>query len=134
MNHDGRTLLRATPALAQRVWARHQRPSARSVARALTMAGKPVHYATVARWKRQNWRPVRFDHSLEVARSQLEAVAPLVSGDPETAIENLIDDPARRLELDELTDAEILRRTGARNSDSNRNRREGNSRPSYIGV
>jgi hypothetical protein len=54
---------------------------------------------------------VRFDHSLEVARSQLEAVAPLVSGDPETAIENLIDDPARRLELDELTDAEILRRT-----------------------
>jgi hypothetical protein len=77
---------------------------------------------------------VRFDHSLEVARSQLEAVAPLVSGDPETAIENLIDDPARRLELDELTDAEILRRTGARNSDSNRNRREGNSRPSYIGV
>jgi hypothetical protein len=80
------------------------------VARALTLAGKPVHYDTVARWKRQNWRPVRSDHPLEVARSQIEAVAPLVTGDPETAIEDLIDDPARRPDLDELTDAEVLRK------------------------
>jgi hypothetical protein len=53
---------------------------------------------------------VRSDHPLEVARSQIEAVAPLVTGDPETAIEDLIDDPARRPDLDELTDAEVLRR------------------------
>jgi hypothetical protein len=29
------------------------RPSARSVAKALTHAGRPVHFTTVARWKRQ---------------------------------------------------------------------------------
>jgi hypothetical protein len=103
-------LAKATPAMARGVWEAQRRPSVRTVARALTLAGKPVHYDTVARWKRQNWRPVRSDHPLEVARSQIEAVAPLVTGDPETAIEDLIDDPARRPDLDELTDAEVLRR------------------------
>jgi hypothetical protein len=96
--------------MAQRVWARHQRPSARNVARALQQAGYPVHFVTVARWRAQNWRAKASDHPLEIARSQLEAVAPLVSGDPETNLEDLIDDPARRRDLDELTDAEILRR------------------------
>jgi hypothetical protein len=33
-----------------------------------------------------------------------------VSGDPKTTLDALIDDPARRRDLDELTDAEVLRR------------------------
>ena len=37
---------------AGRVWKSQARPSARSVARALTHAGRPVHFTTVARWKR----------------------------------------------------------------------------------
>jgi hypothetical protein len=96
--------------MAQRVWARHQRPSARNVARALQQAGYPVHFVTVARWRAQNWRAKASDHPLEVARSQLEAVAPLVTGDPETTLEDLIGEPARRRDRDELTDAEVLRR------------------------
>jgi hypothetical protein len=110
MKSGGRRLPKATPALAQRVWARQQRPSARRVARALQQAGYPVHFVTVARWRTQNWKAKASDHPLEIARSQLEAVAPLVSGDPETTIEDLIDDQARRRDLDELTDAEVLRR------------------------
>jgi hypothetical protein len=35
---------------------------------------------------------------------------PLVSGDPKTTFDDLIDDPARRRDLDEFSDAEILRR------------------------
>jgi hypothetical protein len=107
MKCHGRTLPKATPALAQRVWERQQRPSARTVARALTLAGRPVHYVTIARWKARGWRPVTCDHPLEVARRQLEAVAPLVSGNPETTIQDLIDDPAHG---DELSDSEIIRR------------------------
>src|SRR5262245_36410623 len=38
---------------AERVWKSQARPSARSVATALTHAGRPVHFTTVARWKRQ---------------------------------------------------------------------------------
>src|SRR5262245_6048829 len=43
----------ATSQEAERVWKSQARPSARSVARALTHAGRPVHFTTVARWKRQ---------------------------------------------------------------------------------
>jgi hypothetical protein len=38
---------------AERVWKSQAHPSARSVATALTHAGRPVHFTTVARWKRQ---------------------------------------------------------------------------------
>jgi hypothetical protein len=110
MKSEARTLPKATPAMARRVWEAQRRPSARTVARALTLAGRPVHFVTIARWKTQDWRPVRSDHPLEVARNQLDAVAPVVSGDPETTLEDLIDDPAHRRDLDELTDAEVLRR------------------------
>ena len=109
MTSKGRILPKATPAMAQRVWARHQRPSTRNVARALTLAGKPVHYGTVARWKRQNWRPVRSDHPLEVARSQIEAVAPLVTGDPETRLDDIIGVPEGK-DLDQSADGELLRK------------------------
>jgi hypothetical protein len=34
----------------------------------------------------------------------------LVTGDPETTLDGLIDDSARRRDFDELTDAEILRK------------------------
>jgi hypothetical protein len=38
-----------TPQEAERVWKSQALPSARSVARALTHAGRPVHFTTVAR-------------------------------------------------------------------------------------
>jgi hypothetical protein len=51
---------------------------------------------------------VKSDHPLEVARSQLEAVAPLVSGDPEATLEDLI--AAHKQDLDELSESGVLRR------------------------
>jgi len=42
-----------TPLEAKRVWDEQRRPSARSVAKALTQAGRPVHFTTVARWKKR---------------------------------------------------------------------------------
>jgi hypothetical protein len=109
MKSEAKTLPKATPAMAQRVWAGQQRPSARNVARALALGGRPAHYTTVARWKAQGWKPVKSDHPLAVVRSQLEAVAPLVSGDAETSLGDLIDDPVHN-DFDELNDAEVLRR------------------------
>ena len=40
---------------ATRVWAWQRQPSARAVAKALTQTGTPVHFTTVARWKRKGW-------------------------------------------------------------------------------
>src|SRR2546430_9773490 len=59
---------------AERVRKSQARPSARSVARALTQAGRPVHFTTVARWKRQGL--------LTIARSS-------ESAEPEASPENL---------------------------------------------
>jgi hypothetical protein len=110
MKSEGRTLPKATPELARRVWEAQRRPSARTVARALTLGGCAAHYTTIARWKTRGWRPVKSDHLLEVARRQLEAVASLATGDPETTIDDLINDPVRKRDFDELTDAEVLQR------------------------
>jgi hypothetical protein len=109
MKSEGRLFPKATPELARRVWEAQRHASARSVAQALTLAGRPVHFVTIARWRAQNWRSVTSDHPLEVARRRLDAVAPLATGDPETTIQDLMDDPAHN-HFDELTDAEVLRR------------------------
>ena len=42
-----------TPQEAEYVWKSRPRPSARTVATAMTRAGRPVHFTTVARWQRQ---------------------------------------------------------------------------------
>jgi hypothetical protein len=109
MKSEGRLLPKATPAIAQRVWARHQRPSTRRVARAMQQAGYPVHFVTVARWRAQNWRAKASEHPLAIARGGLDAIAPLVTGDPETIVEDLIRDPVHK-DFDGLTDGEVLRR------------------------
>src|SRR5262249_14449806 len=93
---------KATAALAKMVWKSQHRPSARSVARAMTAAGYDVHYVTVARWKRNDWKSnSNDDHVLDIARAKLEAIAPLATQDPI---------PAAARESDEqLSDAALLR-------------------------
>jgi hypothetical protein len=81
-------LPKASPALAKCVWERQKRPSSRNVARAMTAAGYPIDFTTIARWKRQGWRVNNNeDHPLDVARAKLEAIAPLASGNPAAAAE-----------------------------------------------
>ena len=82
-------LPKATPELAKKVWARQRSPSARSVARALTLSGRPVHYVTVNRWRRQGWRAVQAEHPLDRARADLESMLALDSGNPLTNIDDL---------------------------------------------
>src|SRR5262249_43115783 len=52
---------------SERVWKSQARPSARSVAIALTHAGRPVHFTTVARWKRQGLLTIGNSHDPLVA-------------------------------------------------------------------
>jgi hypothetical protein len=106
---DRWALPKATPALAQRIWARQQRPSARKVARAMQQAGYRVHFVTVNRWRAQGWRATAADHPLEVARAELEAVAPMLTGDPETRLVDVIGVPEGK-DLDQSADAELLRK------------------------
>jgi hypothetical protein len=110
------SLPKATPALAKSVWQNQKRPSARNVARAMTAAGYPVHFTTVARWKAQGW-PTHINdvHPLDQARAALDSIAPLLTGDPMTKAEDLIREAKDNISeakdnLDGLSDSERLRR------------------------
>src|SRR6516165_12748267 len=79
------TIQRVSPDEAAIVWRSIRNPSARRVARALTQAGRRVHFATVARWRAEGWRPVASGpHPIDAARGALEVAARLLTGDPAT--------------------------------------------------
>jgi hypothetical protein len=81
-------LPRATPGLAKKVWQSQKRPSTRTVAQAMTAAGYPINFTSVARWRRDGWRiNSNDDHPLDVARGKLESILPLVTSNPVTAQE-----------------------------------------------
>jgi hypothetical protein len=104
MANTERLLPRATTALAKTVWERQREPSARKVARALAAAGYPVHFTTVALWKRTGWRAPESHHPLDAARAGLDSIAPVVTGDPHTSIEDLIRTHPDREKFEQLTD------------------------------
>jgi len=101
-----------TPQEAKRVWDRQRRRSARTVASALTQAGRSVHFTTVARWKRQGWRTVATDeHPVEAARRSLDAAMPLLTGDPMTTVQDFLDASDNTRGLEEMTDEQVQART-----------------------
>jgi hypothetical protein len=101
-----------TPDEAKRVWDSQRRPSARTVAKALTQAGRPVHFTTVARWKRQGWRAVETDqHPIEAATKALDVAMPLLTGDPTTTVNSFVNDKDCTVGLGEVTDEQLQART-----------------------
>jgi len=81
----------------------------------MTAAGYPVHFTTVARWKRHGWADTDCVHPLDQARAALDSIAPLLTGDPMTKAEDLIREAKDNISevkdnLDALSDTERLRR------------------------
>src|SRR5262245_54744675 len=103
-----RSLPQATPVLAKAAWMRQRRPSARTVATALTQAGRPVHFTTVARWRAQGWRAVEGKHPLDGARDTLDSAAPLITGDPQNTAAKFVEESPDSAGLEKLKDDEIL--------------------------
>ena len=98
-----------TPAEAKAVWSTIRNPSARGVADALSQAGRPVHFATVARWRAQGWRHVQHGpHPVEAAREALDIAARVLTGDPKHGADFLERQAKAREELDGLTERELL--------------------------
>jgi hypothetical protein len=70
-----------TPLEAKHVWDEQRRPSSRSVAKALTRAGRPVHFTTIARWKKREWQvEARLEHPLAAAMRKIDLAVPLLAG------------------------------------------------------
>src|SRR6266550_1089731 len=74
-----------TPLEAKHIWDKQRRPSSRSVAKALTQAGRPVHFTTVARWKKREWQAEpRLEHPLAAVMRKVDLFVPILTGDPTT--------------------------------------------------
>src|SRR5439155_4891793 len=82
-----------TPPEAKHLWDEQRRPSARSVAKALARAGRPVHFTTVARWKKRDWQvEARLEHPLAAAMRMIDLAVPLLTRDPTTKAIDLVGD------------------------------------------
>jgi hypothetical protein len=109
-NQPHQTLPKATPDLAKAVWGRQQSPSARSVARALTQSGRPVHFTTVNRWRAHDWRDAKGRYPLDQARADLQSALPLMTRNPTSTIDDLLRSSPEGAQLDKLSDGELLRK------------------------
>jgi hypothetical protein len=98
------------PALARKVWESMAHPSTRRVATKLRQAGLPVSHQTINRWGRNQWRPLeRAEHPLEIARAQLDDAVPVLTGDPLTTAEALVEEStAERDKSEQLTEGQRL--------------------------
>jgi hypothetical protein len=138
VSRNGGTVMRSLKSVtveeARTVWNTIKNPSARSVARAMTQAGRKIHHATVSRWAAQDWRPVANRlhpleaarqarwaaqdwrpvanrlHPLEAARQALDIAVGVLTGNP-AAGTKVLEELSEREQLDGLPDTEVLRRS-----------------------
>ncbi len=101
-----------TPDEAAAVWRNIPNPSARRVAKAMTQAGRRVHFATIARWRSHGWRPVASGpHPIQTARDALEVTARLLTGDAATGTDGFVRQSDAGEQFESLSDSELLRRS-----------------------
>jgi hypothetical protein len=86
-------------------------PSTRRVARKFRQAGRAVSHETVRRWRANGWCPVASEqHPLDLARAALDDAIPVLTCDPLTTAESFVGASMMPGALDELSDAELLRK------------------------
>jgi len=95
-----------TPLEAKRVWDEQRRPSSRRVAKALTRVGRPVHFTTIARWKKREWQvEPRLEHPLAAVMRKVDLFVPMLTGDPTTkAVDIMAGIRARTAERQSMTE------------------------------
>src|SRR5262245_83579 len=99
-----------TPLEAKRVWEEKRRPSSRSVAKALTRVGRPIHFTTVARWKKREWQvESRLEHPLAAVMRKVDLFVPLLTSDPTTkAVDIMAGIRARATDRQSMTEDQGL--------------------------
>jgi hypothetical protein len=95
-----------TPLEAKRVWDEQRRPSSRRVAKALTRVGRPVHFTTIARWKKREWQvEPRLEHPFAAVMRKVDLFVPMLTGDPTTkAVDIMAGIRARTAERQSMTE------------------------------
>src|SRR5882724_2265061 len=113
-SHKGmpmRQLPAVSPTLAPQVWESMSNPSTRRVAQKIRQAGRAVSHETIRRWRANGWRPLdREQHPLDAARAALDDAIPVLTSDPLTTAESFCAANKDDAPIDELSDAELIRR------------------------
>src|SRR5882757_2252817 len=99
------------PTLAKQVWEGMSNPSTRRVAQKIRQAGRAVSHETIRRWRTNGWRPLdREQHPIDAARAALDDAIPVLTSDPLTTAESFCAANKDDAPIDELSDAELIRR------------------------
>jgi hypothetical protein len=94
-----------TPDAAAAVWRSIPNASARNVAKAMTQAGRRVHFS-------EGWRPVASGpHPIVAARDALAVSARLLTGGPTIGPDGFVCRSKAGEQLGSLSDGELLRRS-----------------------
>src|SRR4029079_5710203 len=96
---------------ARLVWASQRRPSARTVATALSQAGRPVHFTTINRWRKRGWSTSPSEHPLDRARAALDSAIPLLTVKATSDVAELVQKEAEQLR--QLSDRQRAWRTSS---------------------
>src|SRR4029079_10481196 len=111
MKHHSPPLPAVSAEEARRVWASQRRPSARTVATALSQAGRPVHFTTINRWRKRGWCASPREHPLDMGRAALDSAIPLLTGKATSDVAELVQKyPEEAEQLRQLSDQELIRR------------------------
>jgi hypothetical protein len=94
---------------ARIVWESQRRPSARNVAKALSQAGRHVHFATINRWRKRGWRTGPAEHPLDTARAALDSAIPILTGNPTSSVVDFVEKDSDADQLRQLSDQELIR-------------------------
>jgi hypothetical protein len=99
------------PAQARKVWETMPDASSRRVATKLRQAGARISHMTVARWRKQGWRPLEREHQhpLDLASGLLDDAPPMLTMDATTTAKDLVRESGERDELEKLPDGQLLR-------------------------
>ena len=100
-----------TPEEVKAVWESRSNPTPQSVARALRQAGKKITATKVAQWRALDWDPIIPPrHPVDAAMNALDAVIPLLTGDPTSTVHSVLRMQESAAEFDKLSDEELCRR------------------------
>jgi hypothetical protein len=96
--------------MAKRVWeGLRGQPSSRKVSKKLLQAGFFAHHTTIARWRRRGWPALGHGRDrIDAARGQLDIAVPILTGDPNTKADELVNLSEAKAQVERLSEKELV--------------------------
>jgi len=96
--------------MAKMVWQGLRGPrSSRKVSKKLIQAGFYAHHTTIARWRRRGWPATgKGKDSIDAARASVDVAVPILTGNPNTSTDELVNISEAKAQLERLSEKELI--------------------------